>query len=118
MQTARLLCNFERWYTRSAGRPGSPASLARGFFVSGGTMERYDPQQIEAKWQRVWQESRAFHTADPEPGASREQKFYMLEMLPYPSGQLHMGHVLNYTLGDVVTHFQRRNGRTVLRPMG
>jgi leucyl-tRNA synthetase len=80
-------------------------------------METYDPQAIEAKWQRVWEDERAFYTADPEPGEQRE-KFYMLEMLPYPSGDLHMGHVLNYTLGDVLTHFRRRHGLRVLRPMG
>jgi leucyl-tRNA synthetase len=76
--------------------------------------ERYDPKAIEAKWQRVWEDERAFYV-DDDPGG---RKFYMLEMLPYPSGHLHMGHVLNYTLGDVVTHFRRRNGYVVLRPMG
>jgi leucyl-tRNA synthetase len=83
-------------------------------------MERYDPQKIEAKWQQVWEDARAFYVPNPEDpaSASRERKFYMLEMLPYPSGDLHMGHVLNYTLGDVVTHFRRRNGHVVLRPMG
>ena len=80
-------------------------------------METYDPKAIEAKWQEVWERERAFYTGDPEPGDERE-KFYMLEMLPYPSGHLHMGHVLNYTLGDVVTHFRRRHGLRVLRPMG
>jgi leucyl-tRNA synthetase len=80
-------------------------------------METYDPQAIEAKWQKVWEDERAFYTDDPEPGEQRE-KFYMLEMLPYPSGDLHMGHVLNYTLGDVLTHFRRRHGFRVLRPMG
>ena len=80
-------------------------------------MVAYDPQAIEAKWQRVWEDARAFYTEDPEPGEQRE-KFYMLEMLPYPSGDLHMGHVLNYTLGDVLTHFRRRHGFRVLRPMG
>jgi leucyl-tRNA synthetase len=81
-------------------------------------LDRYDPQAIEPKWQEVWERERAFYTANPEPGVARSDKFYMLEMLPYPSGHLHMGHVLNYTLGDVLTHFHRRNGRTVLRPMG
>jgi leucyl-tRNA synthetase len=83
-------------------------------------MDAYDPQQIEAKWQRVWADARAFAVENPDDPASaeRERKFYMLEMLPYPSGDLHMGHVLNYTLGDVVTHFRRRSGFTVLRPMG
>jgi leucyl-tRNA synthetase len=78
--------------------------------------ERYDPQSIEAKWQRVWEQERAFYVEDA--AAVDGRKFYMLEMLPYPSGHLHMGHVLNYTLGDVVTHFRRRNGYAVLRPMG
>jgi leucyl-tRNA synthetase len=80
-------------------------------------METYDPKAIEAKWQEVWERERAFYTDDPAPGDEREE-FYMLEMLPYPSGHLHMGHVLNYTLGDVVTHFRRRHGLRVLRPMG
>jgi leucyl-tRNA synthetase len=83
-------------------------------------MDRYDPQQIEPKWQQVWEQARAFYVDNPDDpaAADRQRKFYMLEMLPYPSGDLHMGHVLNYTLGDVVTHFRRRNGYTVLRPMG
>ncbi len=81
-------------------------------------METYDPKAIEAKWQRVWEDERAFYTPDPAPGEDRREKFYMLEMLPYPSGDLHMGHVLNYTLGDVVTHFRRRHDLRVLRPMG
>jgi leucyl-tRNA synthetase len=81
--------------------------------------ERYDPQAIEAKWQRVWEDERAFYVPNPDdPREAQDQRFYMLEMLPYPSGHLHMGHVLNYTLGDVITHFRRRNGFTVLRPMG
>src|SRR6184192_246064 len=82
-------------------------------------MERYDPQQIESKWQEVWEDARAFYVSNPgSPDRPERDEFYMLEMLPYPSGNLHMGHVLNYTLGDVVTHFRRRNGLTVLRPMG
>ena len=81
-------------------------------------MDTYDPQAIEAKWQRVWEDARAFYVDDPPPEARPGEKFYQLEMLPYPSGNLHMGHVLNYTLGDVVTHFQRRHGKQVLRPMG
>jgi leucyl-tRNA synthetase len=81
-------------------------------------MNRYDPEQIERKWQRVWEDERAFHTPNPSPGGGDERHWYQLEMLPYPSGALHMGHVLNYTMGDVVTHYRRRNGWTVLRPMG
>ena len=81
-------------------------------------MDRYDAAAIEAKWQRVWEDARAFSTPNPDPGRSRRRKSYVLEMLPYPSGTLHMGHVLNYTIGDVLTHFRRRNGCAVLRPMG
>ena len=81
-------------------------------------METYDPQAIEAKWQRVWEGERAFSVPNPEPGAAEERKTYVLEMLPYPSGELHMGHVRNYMLGEVVSHFRRRMGYRVLRPMG
>src|SRR3954449_1467906 len=83
-------------------------------------MDAYDAGTIEPKWQQVWEAERAFAVDNPSPDEPRsEQKFYMLEMLPYPSGNnLHMGHVLNYTLGDVVTHYRRRNGYRVLRPMG
>jgi leucyl-tRNA synthetase len=82
-------------------------------------MERYDSQTIEAKWQQVWAEARAFEV--PNPTGSRAAdgaKSYVLEMLPYPSGTLHMGHMLVYTIGDVVTHFRRRNGMRVLHPQG
>jgi leucyl-tRNA synthetase len=82
-------------------------------------VNEYDPQKIEAKWQAVWDAERIFYTPDPTPESAPEKHWYMLEMLPYPSGkEMHMGHVLNYTMGDVVTHFRRRNGWTVLRPMG
>jgi leucyl-tRNA synthetase len=82
-------------------------------------MDKYDAKTIEAKWQRVWEETRAFEVPNPEPGAPRnERKNYVLEMLPYPSGSLHIGHVLVYTLGDVLAHFYRRTGSEVLRPMG
>jgi leucyl-tRNA synthetase len=82
-------------------------------------MDGYDAHAIEAKWRATWDEEGAFHVENPTDGeAERRPHFYMLEMLPYPSGSLHMGHVLNYTLGDVVTHYRRRNGWNVLRPMG
>jgi leucyl-tRNA synthetase len=81
-------------------------------------MDRYDPKTIEAKWQRIWEENRAFNVPNPEPGAQPPAKTYVLEMLPYPSGELHMGHVRNYMLGEVVAHFRRRHGYQVLRPMG
>ncbi len=81
-------------------------------------MEPYDPQAIEEKWQRIWADEAAFTTRNPEPGAPVDGKFYLLEMLPYPSGRLHVGNVRNYTMGDVLCHFWRRRGRHVLRPMG
>jgi leucyl-tRNA synthetase len=81
-------------------------------------MDSYDAHAIEEKWQQAWREAGAFTVQNPQPGDRPERHFYMLEMLPYPSGSLHMGHVLNYTLGDVVTHYRRRNGHIVLRPMG
>jgi leucyl-tRNA synthetase len=82
-------------------------------------VERYEAAPIEEKWQRVWADARAFNVPNPEPGALKDaSKTYVLEMLPYPSGELHMGHVRNYMLGDVVTHFRRRHGFAVLRPMG
>jgi leucyl-tRNA synthetase len=79
-------------------------------------MDKYDAQAIEEKWQRIWQAGRAFHT--PNTGAADGRDFYLLEMLPYPSGTLHVGQVRNYTQGDVLAHFHRRNGRRVMRPMG
>jgi leucyl-tRNA synthetase len=82
-------------------------------------MERYDPQEIEARWQALWEAEQAFVVANPErPRDGDGTHTYVLEMLPYPSGELHMGHVFNYTLGDVLTHVRRRRGWTVLRPMG
>src|SRR6266576_7085721 len=79
-------------------------------------MDRYDPQAIELKWQRAWEEARAFNT--PNTGNADGRDFYLLEMLPYPSGTMHVGQVRNYTQGDVLAHFHRRNGRRVMRPMG
>jgi leucyl-tRNA synthetase len=81
---------------------------------------RYEPHEIEARWQRVWEDERAFSVPNPVEGEpTAENHWYQLEMLPYPSGpSLHMGHVLNYTMGDVQTHVRRRSGWHVVRPMG
>ena len=83
-------------------------------------METYDPQAIEAKWQRVWSDEDAFVVPNPAPDELEDHlsKTYVVEMLPYPSGELHMGHALNYTIGDVLVHLRRRRGLQVLRPMG
>jgi leucyl-tRNA synthetase len=75
----------------------------------------YDPQRIESKWQSVWEEKGVFRAID---GDSTRQKYYVLEMLPYPSGTLHMGHMRNYTIGDAVARYKRMRGYNVLHPMG
>ncbi|NUT55836.1 MAG: leucine--tRNA ligase [Thermoleophilia bacterium] len=81
--------------------------------------ETYDPKAIEAKWQRVWEDAHADEVENPaDPASPDAPKSYVLEMLPYPSGSLHMGHMLVYTIGDVITRFRRRNGLRVLHPMG
>jgi leucyl-tRNA synthetase len=76
--------------------------------------ERYEPAAVEAQAQRHWNEHKSFEVTE-EPGCA---KYYCLSMFPYPSGRLHMGHVRNYTIGDVITRFMRMNGRNVLQPMG
>jgi leucyl-tRNA synthetase len=76
--------------------------------------EHYEPQQVEDAARRYWEENRSFEVKE-DPA---REKFYCLSMFPYPSGRLHMGHVRNYTIGDVITRYQRMRGRNVLQPMG
>jgi leucyl-tRNA synthetase len=83
------------------------------------TQRRYDPTRIEPKWQELWAREHTWEVSnDGEEGAGHEERSYVLEMLPYPSGEPHVGHLKNYALGDAIAHFQRRTGRRVLHPMG
>jgi leucyl-tRNA synthetase len=81
---------------------------------------RYDPAQIEPKWQEIWAREKTWEVSnDPaEDRGGQREKSYVLEMLPYPSGEPHIGHLKNYSLGDALAHFHRRIGRRVLHPMG
>src|SRR3981081_2306481 len=76
--------------------------------------ERYEPTAVEADAQRFWDEEHCFEAKED----TTREKYYCLSMFPYPSGRLHMGHVRNYTIGDVLSRFMRMNGRNVLQPMG
>ena len=78
------------------------------------TTDRYNPRDTEPRWQKIWTEKRSFEARhDPS-----RPKYYVLEMFPYPSGRIHMGHVRNYTMGDVIARFRRARGYNVLHPMG
>jgi leucyl-tRNA synthetase len=76
--------------------------------------ERYNAREAEARWQKVWADRSIFATRNEDP----RPKYYVLEMFPYPSGRIHMGHVRNYTMGDVVARYKRAMGNAVLHPMG
>ena len=76
--------------------------------------ERYNPRETEARWQKAWDDAKLFETKNEDP----REKYYVLEMFPYPSGRIHMGHVRNYTMGDVVARTKRARGYNVLHPMG
>jgi leucyl-tRNA synthetase len=78
-------------------------------------MDRYDPREIEPKWQQVWRDERTWHVSNE---ATDEPSSYVLEMLPYPSGEPHIGHLKVYSVGDAIAHYRRRRGHRVLHPMG
>src|ERR1700741_2213713 len=78
-------------------------------------MDRYDPQSIEPRWQAVWAQERTWEVGNESDGRRTE---YVLEMLPYPSGEPHIGHLKVYSVGDAIAHFRRRCGHRVLHPMG
>ena len=92
--------------TASSSPSASPASSAA---------DRYQPLALEEHWQELWKDQRLYETQDPKPG---QRAFYALSMFPYPSGTLHMGHVRNYVITDVIARVQRMRGDAVLHPMG
>src|SRR3978361_1185332 len=80
---------------------------------------RYDPKEIEPRWQRVWADEHTWEVPnDAASGGDQREKSYVLVMLPYPSGEPHIGHLKVYSVGDAIAHFHRRTGRRVLHPMG
>jgi leucyl-tRNA synthetase len=99
-------------------RPGALPNI--GAMSEPGTSSRYDPRAIERRWQDAWASERTWEVANPgQPGFDDARpKAYVLEMLPYPSGEPHVGHLKCYAVGDAIAHFRRRQGMNVIHPMG
>src|SRR5688572_25939145 len=97
-------------------RPGVEPATAANLRRAMASEQRYDPRAIEPKWQEVWEREQTWQVSNDDVAGA--DKSYVLEMLPYPSGEPHMGHLKNYSVGDAVAHFHRRTGRKVLHPMG
>ena len=93
---------------------GGHVDLCQKKMMNPRSEERYNVRETEAKWQKVWEDRKIFCARDDDS----RPKYYVLEMFPYPSGRIHMGHVRNYTLGDVVARYKRARGYSVLHPMG
>ena len=91
------------------------ASSSPSASAASAATDRYQPLALEERWQALWKEKRLYETQDPKPG---QRAFYALSMFPYPSGTLHMGHVRNYVITDVIARVQRMRGDAVLHPMG
>ena len=104
--------------TLSRGREKAVLFILKSFLIEDQRSvfmdKAYNPQAIEKKWQRYWEQNKVFKVSE-DPN---RKKYYLLEMFPYPSGRIHMGHVRNYTIGDVVARFMMMRGYNVLHPMG